>query len=419
MAIGPIWTRVLYHNLNPQVFALAWVVVFSCAFIAVALCVPSAALFLSTIKWCCGHNRKLLPGDINYVGLECNEPGDPSGDVEPGKTHPSVSSGPSLSKAMTAGNRNSSISPTNDKPPAIPEPEQQKTRFSNWFSWSGPSSSTYGRRTSPRSDAMEQWDRLQQQYIHAQAQSLAHVRSSFSNSHNTHSRSLSAGSLARYKHFPGNAQQQQYYDRARNGSGSFGSSSLTMNDMRDAAVSRHGRSGTQDSSTTMLLPPSPSPPNQGTWAAASTKKNRPVPIMLQTQPTPNTTFVFPGHHRSSSLARLAAWQQQQLSNQQLLVSLQTQQRPGATYPTQPVHRRYYGSDGSIREIVDVKGKGRKRSGSSSPTGGSSLVADRRLGGQVIPSGNNMIYWTSLGAKYAPEERGRKGSTGSGGMGNKI
>lgn len=68
MSVGPIFTRVLYYGLNPTWFAYVWVVVFSAALFTVALSVPVASIFCSTINWCCWHDRKILPGQAHYDG---------------------------------------------------------------------------------------------------------------------------------------------------------------------------------------------------------------------------------------------------------------------------------------------------------------------------------------------------------------
>ncbi|KAF2422879.1 hypothetical protein EJ08DRAFT_664683 [Tothia fuscella] len=66
LPIAPILTRILYSSLTPSYFAYAWTLVFSAAMITVALCIPSATLFFSTINWCCWHDRKTLPGQASY-----------------------------------------------------------------------------------------------------------------------------------------------------------------------------------------------------------------------------------------------------------------------------------------------------------------------------------------------------------------
>lgn len=66
MSVAPVFTRVLYSNLDPKWFAYVWVMVFMTAFFTVALSVPAAAIFFSTIHWCCWHNRKILPGQAQW-----------------------------------------------------------------------------------------------------------------------------------------------------------------------------------------------------------------------------------------------------------------------------------------------------------------------------------------------------------------
>lgn len=68
VTVAPILDRVLYHDLNPQYFAYAWVAVFGFAFFTVALSVPIAAIFFSTINWYIWHDRKVLPGEAHWTG---------------------------------------------------------------------------------------------------------------------------------------------------------------------------------------------------------------------------------------------------------------------------------------------------------------------------------------------------------------
>jgi hypothetical protein len=74
MCIGPIFVRVIYYNDNPSWFAYGFVWVFAFAIFAVAFMVPvtvGCGHFLSTIKWCCWHNRKTLLGQAQWE--DCNE----------------------------------------------------------------------------------------------------------------------------------------------------------------------------------------------------------------------------------------------------------------------------------------------------------------------------------------------------------
>ncbi|KAI6901338.1 hypothetical protein KC318_g4671 [Hortaea werneckii] len=66
MPVGPIFTLVLYRNLNPEYFAWTFVAVFLSAFFSIALMVPVIALFLSNIRWCCGSRKKVFPGQAEW-----------------------------------------------------------------------------------------------------------------------------------------------------------------------------------------------------------------------------------------------------------------------------------------------------------------------------------------------------------------
>ncbi|KAI7162425.1 hypothetical protein KC349_g1994 [Hortaea werneckii] len=66
MPVGPIFTLVLYRNLDPEYFAWTFVAVFLSAFFSVALMVPVIALFLSNIRWCCGSRKKVFPGQAEW-----------------------------------------------------------------------------------------------------------------------------------------------------------------------------------------------------------------------------------------------------------------------------------------------------------------------------------------------------------------
>ncbi|RMY99285.1 hypothetical protein D0862_07190 [Hortaea werneckii] len=74
MPVAPVFTLVLYRNLNPDFFAWMFVAVFLSAFFSVALMVPVIALFLSNIRWCCGSRKKVFPGQAEwYEELEQQE----------------------------------------------------------------------------------------------------------------------------------------------------------------------------------------------------------------------------------------------------------------------------------------------------------------------------------------------------------
>ncbi|GAB1729863.1 hypothetical protein NU195Hw_g2246t1 [Hortaea werneckii] len=74
MPVGPIFTLVLYRNLDPKYFAWTFVAVFLSAFFSIALMVPVIALFLSNIRWCCGSRKKVFPGQAEwYEELEQQE----------------------------------------------------------------------------------------------------------------------------------------------------------------------------------------------------------------------------------------------------------------------------------------------------------------------------------------------------------
>ncbi|KAF2137471.1 uncharacterized protein K452DRAFT_235752 [Aplosporella prunicola CBS 121167] len=71
--VAPILTRILYHDLDPAWFAWAWVLVFGSAMGAVALAVPSAAIFFGSVNWCCWHDRKVLPGQAGWWKVESED----------------------------------------------------------------------------------------------------------------------------------------------------------------------------------------------------------------------------------------------------------------------------------------------------------------------------------------------------------
>ncbi|KAI7221912.1 hypothetical protein KC333_g1481 [Hortaea werneckii] len=74
MPVGPVFTMVLYRNLNPEYFAWTFVAVFLSAFFSIALMVPVIALFLSNIRWCCGSRKKVFSGQAEwYEELEQQE----------------------------------------------------------------------------------------------------------------------------------------------------------------------------------------------------------------------------------------------------------------------------------------------------------------------------------------------------------
>ncbi|KAI6795785.1 hypothetical protein KC361_g4810 [Hortaea werneckii] len=74
MPAGPIFTLVLYRNLNPKYFAWTFVAVFLSAFFSIALMVPVIALFFSNIRRCCGSRKKVFPGQAEwYEELEQQE----------------------------------------------------------------------------------------------------------------------------------------------------------------------------------------------------------------------------------------------------------------------------------------------------------------------------------------------------------
>ncbi|KAI7228330.1 hypothetical protein KC330_g7955, partial [Hortaea werneckii] len=66
MPVGPIFTLVLYRNLNPEYFARTFVAVFLSAFFSFALMAPVIALFLSNIRWCCGSRKKVFSGQAEW-----------------------------------------------------------------------------------------------------------------------------------------------------------------------------------------------------------------------------------------------------------------------------------------------------------------------------------------------------------------
>ncbi|KAI7347558.1 hypothetical protein KC320_g7169 [Hortaea werneckii] len=74
MPVGPIFTLVLYRNLDPKYFAWTFVAVFLSAFFSIALMVPVIAIFLANIRWCCGSWKKVFPGQAEwYEELEQQE----------------------------------------------------------------------------------------------------------------------------------------------------------------------------------------------------------------------------------------------------------------------------------------------------------------------------------------------------------
>ncbi|KAI6838101.1 hypothetical protein KC315_g1107 [Hortaea werneckii] len=74
MPVGPIFTLVLYRNLDPKYFAWTFVAVFLSALFSIALMVPVIALFFSNIRWCCASRKKVFPGQAEwYEELEQQE----------------------------------------------------------------------------------------------------------------------------------------------------------------------------------------------------------------------------------------------------------------------------------------------------------------------------------------------------------
>merc|ERR1711881_98968 len=68
MPVSAIFSRIIYsRTFSPSWFAYSWVVVFVSILVSIGAFVPIAAIFFSTIKWCCGHDRKILPGQANYA----------------------------------------------------------------------------------------------------------------------------------------------------------------------------------------------------------------------------------------------------------------------------------------------------------------------------------------------------------------
>ncbi|RMY73356.1 hypothetical protein D0863_03905 [Hortaea werneckii] len=66
MPVGPIFTLVLYRDLDPKYFAWTFVAVFLSAFFSIALIVPVIAIFLANIRWCCGSRKKVFPGQAEW-----------------------------------------------------------------------------------------------------------------------------------------------------------------------------------------------------------------------------------------------------------------------------------------------------------------------------------------------------------------
>lgn len=73
MCIGPIFMRVLYHNANPNWFAYGFAFVFAFAIFSIGFMVPVISMFFSTINCCCWHNRKVLPGQAQWIEAEDEE----------------------------------------------------------------------------------------------------------------------------------------------------------------------------------------------------------------------------------------------------------------------------------------------------------------------------------------------------------
>lgn len=70
MCVGPIFTRVLYFNTDPNWFAYGFAWAFTFTIFALAFMVPAATMFFGTINWCCWHNRKVLPGQPQWEDEE-------------------------------------------------------------------------------------------------------------------------------------------------------------------------------------------------------------------------------------------------------------------------------------------------------------------------------------------------------------
>ncbi|KAH7348601.1 hypothetical protein BKA65DRAFT_594398 [Rhexocercosporidium sp. MPI-PUGE-AT-0058] len=70
MCIGPIFTRVLYFNTDPNWFAYGFVCASTFTFFGLAFMIPAATMFFGTINWCCWHNRKVLPGQAQWEDEE-------------------------------------------------------------------------------------------------------------------------------------------------------------------------------------------------------------------------------------------------------------------------------------------------------------------------------------------------------------
>src|SRR3954464_4847791 len=66
MCIGPIFVRVVYYNADPNWFAYGFAWVFMFAIFAVAFMVPCVTVFFGRIRWCCWHERKVLPGQAQW-----------------------------------------------------------------------------------------------------------------------------------------------------------------------------------------------------------------------------------------------------------------------------------------------------------------------------------------------------------------
>lgn len=80
MCIGPIFTRVLYFNSNPNWFAYGFAWAFTFTIFSLAFMAPAATMFFGTIHCCCWHDRKVLPGQAQW---EDEENGSREGVLEP------------------------------------------------------------------------------------------------------------------------------------------------------------------------------------------------------------------------------------------------------------------------------------------------------------------------------------------------
>jgi hypothetical protein len=66
MSIAPIFTAVLYQDVNPGWFAYAWFIVFLTAFLAIGCSVPSAGLFFGNLSFCISRKKRTFPGQVEW-----------------------------------------------------------------------------------------------------------------------------------------------------------------------------------------------------------------------------------------------------------------------------------------------------------------------------------------------------------------